>query len=229
MLAGSLVTLYVGPMRKEYIIHQKLICSAADIFKTHFETLDTKAPVIDMHLPNHDPKAFGLFIDFLYRKTFSEVLPPTSQELSTAEMDSKKHPHEDNIDLLLNLYFMACDWGMLDLQNLSLDHTVRYLRKANDLFQRKHLVAIYGKIRAPKSPLRRFAVDHFIHANLKRSVPIRQRQKSIRERIDVDSSNFILDVFEAMLHAKRCPAPMDPMSQSKCVYHVHSDGVDCTK
>ncbi|KAI4123062.1 MAG: hypothetical protein LQ338_005458 [Usnochroma carphineum] len=213
---SRMVTFHIGPKKKEWPIHRKLVCASSAIFETHFSSLDTKDQVKDMYLPSHDARAFGLFVDFLYRRSFPEIMPPSQQTPASA------HPHSANLDVLLSLHFMGRDWALPDLQNLSLDHMIRYLEKASNI------VKIYGEIEDPKAPLRRFAVDHFVYSVMKKTIAPHVRQSFIRNRIDIGCAAFIVDVFEAMINAKRYPAPVDPERQSRCVYHEHLEGQECT-
>ncbi|KAL8703621.1 MAG: hypothetical protein Q9201_003191 [Fulgogasparrea decipioides] len=160
LLESSIVDFYIGPKRKVYHVHRALVCSASSHFKSYFGTLDTKEAIKDMYLENHDPEVFELFVTYLYRGSFAELIPPTQQGNPTSfDSTSTGDPHSPNIDRLLKLYFMATDYGVLGLRNICLDHLRRYMSKSGRCFLDAELTTISEKLRSPVSRLRKFAVD----------------------------------------------------------------------
>lgn len=65
-MGTDFVTVYVGKARKEYIIHEKVICDVADYFSKAFTGAFKERERI-IHLPEEDTEAFGLFVDWLYK------------------------------------------------------------------------------------------------------------------------------------------------------------------
>ncbi len=122
---------------------------------------------------------------------------------------------------------MALDWSLPDLRNTTLDHISRYLAKASVIFRHRQITTIYKRIKDPEAPLRRFAVDHFVHSVMKKSVPAETRQLYLANRLKIDDSAFLYEVIEAMIGAKRYPVPVDPENKGLCAYHEHLDGVRC--
>ncbi|KAL8985514.1 MAG: hypothetical protein Q9177_004412 [Variospora cf. flavescens] len=123
-LTSEMVNIYVGPKRKPYHIHRNRICSAAPFFSSHFGPLeDTKTPVTDLYLPNHDPRAFGMFLNFVYGAPIPSLTltttAPTHQPTKTtttaatataaAAVDQQ---HATNTDTFIHLYLMARTWSI---------------------------------------------------------------------------------------------------------------------
>ncbi|KAL8754161.1 MAG: hypothetical protein Q9184_005198 [Pyrenodesmia sp. 2 TL-2023] len=227
LLSSPMVNIYVGSKRKQYHIHRALLCSTSAVFKAHFGGVETKDPVNDMYLPNHDPRAFEMFVSFLYRKSFPEILPLEAASSSNSQSLKPADVHRANLDALLNLYFMSSDWALPDLQNATLDHISRYVKKTAYLFRFDQIKSIYERTNTSKAPLRRFAVDHFVHSVMKKSIPAKIRQTYLRSRITDDNSAFLFEVIEAMISAKKYPTPADPFTKECCEYHEHPKGERC--
>ena len=224
-----MINFYVGPKKKVYHIHRDLACSTNPIFKAHFGSLETKNPVTDMYLPNHDPKAFEIFTTFLYRGTFAEVLPPPQQDSSKIQPSTTQDIHGSNLDLLLAIHFMALDWQLQDLQNHSLDHICRYMSKASIIFRSSQIRQIYERVKNPKAPLRRFAVDNFIFRVMKKGVDRKTRQGYLVNRVGVEDNAFVWDLVEGVVGMRKYPMPVAPEAKGKCVYHDHPKGVQCSE
>ncbi|KAL8716508.1 MAG: hypothetical protein Q9225_006171 [Loekoesia sp. 1 TL-2023] len=227
LLTSAMVSFYVGPKKKAYPIHRDLICSISPIFKAHFGSLETKNPVTDMYLPNHEPKIFEMFISFLYRGNFAEIIPRSQQESPNAEASATQDIHGSNLDLLISLYFIARDWALQDLQNYTLDHISRYVSKNSVILRCSHIATIYEKIKNPKSPLRRFAVDHFVFVVMRKGVAAKTRQTYLVNRAGIENMAFVWDVLEGLIAMRKYPVPVEPAAKGKCAYHEHPKGVQC--
>ncbi|TVY82764.1 hypothetical protein LSUE1_G003296 [Lachnellula suecica] len=106
-LGNEFVTIYVGKKRKEYVVHKKVICDAADYFSKAFTGAFIEREGI-MHLPEETSEAFGLFVDYLYRGTVPSV-------------SSQAH-----LERLLKLFVFAEKLCMHELCNETID-TIRDL------------------------------------------------------------------------------------------------------
>lgn len=102
-LGEEVVEVLVGPKRKKFPIHKKLLCNASDFFSKAFNGGFQEAKDGSMNLPVDDPTAFELFIDWLYRSS----LP------SLREFEGRK--------TLYNLYFFAEKLCLNDLANQTMD------------------------------------------------------------------------------------------------------------
>ncbi|KAL8785662.1 MAG: hypothetical protein Q9213_003221 [Squamulea squamosa] len=184
-----------------------------------------KILVKDMYLPDHKPGVFELLVSFLYRGSFPETAPPTQKEASQVQFASMDDLNASKVDQLLELHFTARDWNLPNLMNLSLDHIRRYVMTSKQTFRASQITNIYERIKDADDPLRRFLVDQFVFSVMRKSLPPNVRQSSLRNRIGI--GNFVFDVIEAMINMKRYPAPVDPNTSGKCVYHRHRKGEKC--
>ncbi len=180
-----------------------------------------------MYLPQYDPQAFEMFVNFLYRQSFPEIVPQHTKPNTNRQRGTPLDTDGANLDILINLHLMALDWSLPNLRNTTLDHISRYVTKASVIFRYRQITTIYKRIKDPEAPLRRFAVDHFVHSVMKKSVPAETRQLYLANRLKIDDSAFLYEVVEAMIGAKRYPVPVDPENKGLCAYHEHLDGVRC--
>ena len=61
-----MVKIFVGPKRKEWIIHEDLICDRSDYFKAAFNDGFKETDEKEIYLDDDDPAAFALFVDWIY-------------------------------------------------------------------------------------------------------------------------------------------------------------------
>ncbi|KAF7949357.1 uncharacterized protein EAE97_002866 [Botrytis byssoidea] len=61
------VILYVGPKRKKYIVHKKILCDQSDFFNAGFNKAFEEAANGEMYLPEDNPATFADLIEYLYR------------------------------------------------------------------------------------------------------------------------------------------------------------------
>ncbi|MCJ1286691.1 hypothetical protein MMC26_006037 [Xylographa opegraphella] len=67
-LGTETVSIFVGPIRKQYTIHKDLVCNAVPFFSKTFEGVFHEAQSGAVHLTDdhESPAAFELFIHWLY-------------------------------------------------------------------------------------------------------------------------------------------------------------------
>jgi hypothetical protein len=108
-IGNKLITIYVGPKRREFVVHKNLICQTSDFFSKAFTGGFQEAQENSMHLPEDDPNAFSLFIDWIYRSKIPARY-------------SKKHKAT-----LYNLYIFAEKVCLEDLGNAAMDEIQKLL------------------------------------------------------------------------------------------------------
>ncbi|KAL8710626.1 MAG: hypothetical protein Q9220_004850 [cf. Caloplaca sp. 1 TL-2023] len=205
LLTSDMVTCYLGPKRKAYPVHRRLLLSSSTTFETHFGSLDAKDPVTTMYLTNKDPAVFEVFLGFLYRRCISST----------------------DITRLLKLYILGWDWGISEMQNLCIDQLRDLVVNDEKPFSLAQLTTIYDKFPTQGAPLRRLAVDSFNFCIMRKSVATEVRKAWLRKRSSVGQLDFVLDICEAMVAAPRNPAPVNPGKKGKCAYHEHKEGAEC--
>jgi hypothetical protein len=62
-----MVTIYVGPKRKEFHVHKAPLCKSADLFKGAFRPEFKEGREEAMYMPEDEPGVFSLFVDYIYR------------------------------------------------------------------------------------------------------------------------------------------------------------------
>ncbi|KAF7894602.1 uncharacterized protein EAF01_010052 [Botrytis porri] len=63
------VILYVGPKRKKYIVHKKVLCDQSEFFNAWFNKGFEEAANGEMCLPEDDPATCADLIEYFYRGT----------------------------------------------------------------------------------------------------------------------------------------------------------------
>ncbi len=71
-LGTKVVTIFVGPKRKEYTVHKKLLCEQSDFFSKAFAE-DFKQVDGVVYLPGNDPEAFEALVCFIYRNKIPTI------------------------------------------------------------------------------------------------------------------------------------------------------------
>ncbi|KAL8909449.1 MAG: hypothetical protein Q9171_005047 [Xanthocarpia ochracea] len=228
LLASEMVTFYVGPKRNAYHVHRDLICSSSSVLRQHFGTLDTKTPVVTMYLPDHSPGVFELLVSFLYRGSFAEMVPQVQKEASQVPYVQMDDHNASKVNQLLNLHFLAHDWNLPNLLNLSLDHIRRYVMTTKQIFRAAQIATVYKRLESSEEPLRRFVVDQFVYFVMRRkNVEADVRRSYLRNRMGIQNSAFLFEVIEAMIGMKGYPKPVDPNAGKKCLYHKHAEVAEC--
>ncbi|PMD39649.1 hypothetical protein L207DRAFT_583511 [Hyaloscypha variabilis F] len=95
VLGTEIVTIHVGPKRKPFTLHKKLICDRSEFFAKAFNGQFQEAEVV-MYLVEEDTVAFDSFISYLYQ----DRLPQFS---STTKCTANEFPEQK----LYPLFFLA--------------------------------------------------------------------------------------------------------------------------
>ena len=106
---------------------------------------------------------------------------------------------------------------------------------SKQLFRVPQVKSVYEKCHGREDGLRRFVVDQFVFAVMRKTVPAGVRQACVRARMGIGiqgqegggGEGFLMEVLEAVVGMKRYPCPVDPGAVGRCVYHVHPKGVRC--
>lgn len=61
----SLVKIYVGPQKKQWMLPKDLLCDRFSFFKAAFKGGFKEAAEKEMWLEEDDPEAFGLLVDYV--------------------------------------------------------------------------------------------------------------------------------------------------------------------
>jgi hypothetical protein len=95
-LGEDIVILYVGPKRKKYHVHKKLLCDRSSLFQKTFSSNSNFKEATEgiMYLPQDDPETFDRIINWLYR----DQLPACPEKVKNRQPISF---HRSLIDMFL--------------------------------------------------------------------------------------------------------------------------------
>lgn len=240
-LGTDLVKLYVGPKRKEFGVHKSLLCKSS-----HFFDAALNGPYIEgqegkMYLPEDDPGAFSLYVEWLYRG-------------SIRQGNTEQHLHD-----LYDLYLLAEKICLIKLKNLTMDsiQNMAWQYDLRDVLVTKELLTkisqrTSGSVGAPIG-LRLFAAYtlswHSINTE-KKNLTSDNVEEPVYVSVDVEVHCLIWDIckddfafFRAFQmchesHLQRCykadfETTIDPRTRDEtdeedwCFFHDHSDGSNC--
>ena len=115
LLGDVIVTVVVGPSRKEFILHKKLLCHHSEYFVAAFSEKFREGKENLLKLPEEDPIAFSYFVQWLYTGTLPRI--------PTAGLSKPFQPEA------VDLYLMAERWFIVPLQNAFMDKIIESTHK----------------------------------------------------------------------------------------------------
>ncbi|KAL8741912.1 MAG: hypothetical protein Q9190_005536 [Brigantiaea leucoxantha] len=165
LLTNDMVSIIVGPKRKDFHIHRDLLINRSPFFASLLSPAspDTKTssssggPIyLDV-----DANAFALFIDWLYKDklsgpTYAPFLPQPPSTSPTIDPE-----HVFKIHILINLYLMAHQWRFPDLKNQVVDKIRDFNSKSRVVMHVEHVKKIYRGTEKG-AMLRVYAVDQLL-------------------------------------------------------------------
>jgi len=77
-LGTEVISVYVGPDRRRFVVHKQLLTSQSDYFDKALNGRFKEAEENEIHLEEDDPTAIGLMVGWLYRG----VIPGTGNKAS---------------------------------------------------------------------------------------------------------------------------------------------------
>ena len=140
---AATVTLYIGLNKAPALVHKDILCNASKVFQTAFQSQFKEGQEQTMNLPDDDPDLFDIFIQCLYRGTYSN---PESEAVE---------------DEPIRLYILAEKYQVRLLKNSIID--LYYLAAKNH--SKSPSFAMLEKAYAQTSPkcgLRKFFADWHI-------------------------------------------------------------------
>ncbi|KAH9219542.1 hypothetical protein DL95DRAFT_404682 [Leptodontidium sp. 2 PMI_412] len=117
-LGSEIITLYVGPKRKEFPIHGNLLRLKSNFFK-EFVVATTDSNQAEHYLPESDPDAVGLIINWLYRQGIS-LIPglPSTGSVSLIKGTDEHSNFTKAISRTIEVYILAEKLDMDELMDL---------------------------------------------------------------------------------------------------------------
>jgi len=210
VLGNEIVTLYVGPKRKQFTVHKKLLCDRCEFFSKAFRGNFQEAEKGEMYLPDDNPGAFSSLVDYLYRG----VLPKAKDDYHAA--------------LLLELYIIAEKLCLSSLMDKACDAVHSYSSLAGKLVTAKLIAHIYSRTHGG-SKLRKFCASQVAYY----LATTRTGNFDYFGGLE-DCPDFFMDVFRWHVeHGKK----INMFKESKimamedmfgpCEFHTHGDKEEC--
>ncbi|KAI1612390.1 hypothetical protein EDD36DRAFT_495718 [Exophiala viscosa] len=216
---SEIVTVYVGHKRKRFFLHRELICERSPFMekclkKDRFD----EGYKNELYLPEDDPKAFSIVVEWIYR----------------SKLPARTEPTFDLGDLSAS-YCMADKFGMEELQNSIMDN-IRgaFSRRDGELCKPPHFsaLALTHLTGPPKSPLKRFYVEHLVHHMMKHPKWYHELKRNEPNRADLEELFKIPDLVSYIMKKIwqfQAEPWKDPATWDKCCYHVHAATVCPTR
>ena len=221
-----MVMVYVGPKSKRYFVHKPLLTQYEWFRKRIVPTSCQSLSRDSITLNAEDPKVFELLVIWLYRKKLNAI--STTDEAAAKEEST----------LYIDLYLRACAWRIYELQNAVIDRLRARQTCELGWFPRNLINKIYENTN-PRSPLRSYIVDSFIHKStewneasaLMNSVnPIIHptRTSALKDQLDAGNQEFVLECYEALFQLCAKSKIRDPDRKTGCSYHKHEKKGKCS-
>jgi hypothetical protein len=221
-MGDEVVSIYVGPKRKKFLVHKKLICEASDFFSKAFTGGFQEAQENSMHLPEDDPNAFALFIDWIYRSKIP------------------KGKKQEDQATLYNLYIFAEKLCLDDLANATMDQIQKLLDSFGSSFdEHSTLISKVYIETSSDSPLRKLCYHLMaLHLWVEAITPPKGHAPLIDNpglekawSVCKDHVDLFKDFWSHLLKCSVGDGPPDPCHAGdcgRCEFHKHRDGESCT-
>ena len=207
MLTGGVVTIYVGPKRKEYQVHRSLLASHEYWRKFLDSKLAEDSRIV--HLPDQYPATWDLFINWLYRGKLKDICEE-NEDVAT-----------DQAIQYINLYTTAEHWAILALQNNIMDKLHAWEALLWGWFPSYSIHHVYEH-NPNGSPLRSYLVDSFLAEGSLCG-------KNLKSELDYGNHEFAVECFEALMQLTPKSKLRAPDRKTACTYHKHENGKKCCK
>ena len=216
MLTGGVVTIYIGPKRKEYQVHRGLLASHEYWSKYLDSKLAEDSQIV--HLPEQYPDTWDLFVNWLYRGSLKDICVENE--------DMAK----DQAILYILLYTSAEKWAIPALQNKIMDKLHAWTTSIWYWFSDCWTRLVYEA--TPRdSPLRCYLVDSVLAQSSLWEADYENggRTAQLKSQLDFGNQEFVLECFEALMQLTPKAKLRAPDRKSACTYHKHKDRKKCSK
>jgi hypothetical protein len=212
VLGNEIVTLNIGPERKQFTVHKKLLCDRCEFFSKAFRGNFREAEKGEMYLPEDDPDAFSPLVDYLYRG----VLPEAKDNQCAT--------------LLVKLYILAEKLCLSRLMDKACDAVHSYSSLSGRLVTPNHIAHIYSRTHGG-SKLRKFCAGQVAYVLAKARTG--HFGKDCLDRLE-DCPDFFMDVFRWQVeHGKKINMSRESKIMAMvdmfgpCEFHTHGDKEEC--
>ncbi|KAF7929327.1 uncharacterized protein EAE98_005246 [Botrytis deweyae] len=229
-LGTEVVKLIVGPKRKEFTVHKKLICDSCDYFRKAFRGPFKEAREEIIYLIGDSADAVGLFVEWLYRDKIEF---------------RRTHAH---FNTLIKLYLLTEKWCLYDLGNTVTDNIIKnfWTSRGSEVFSCYLYPDVVNHIwneTEEKSPLRRLCIERLAWVYWDTSkinvTPDEDRLSQIWN-VCRNHHNFFCRFFAYYQDFTQNATPPNPgesslsadddgprWSSEDCQFHRHNEGEEC--
>jgi hypothetical protein len=221
-LGTEIATIYVGPKRKAFKIHKKLLCDRSDYFSKAFNSRFQEANG-EMHCPEDDPTAFGHLVNYFYRNAVPQL----------PSKDAPDNEHSEFYEGLSQLFFLAEKLCMNELSNKTMDTIQDYQRVHNKYVTFEGLTIIYRNTHE-NSKFRMYGLLSSLRVVLGRKITendLTKAEKIISQVPDIAKDYLLFQMKNAgSLKANKLVNPGirgSSRGYEKCFFHTHAEGEIC--
>ncbi|KAK0634736.1 hypothetical protein B0T17DRAFT_586461 [Bombardia bombarda] len=158
LFIGRVVNVYVGPERKTFSVHEKLLSTRSEYFDHHFNGTNEQDGQDVLELLDEDPKLFSLLINWIYGTTFA-----TS---GGTRVFRYPLPHaRDNLNTVrdyIGLYILGGKFNIIGVRNAAIDVLYNYFGEQTEEVRCPNLedVRYLFDHTAPDEQIRRLVIAH---------------------------------------------------------------------
>ncbi|KAI9675666.1 MAG: hypothetical protein M1817_001033 [Caeruleum heppii] len=218
LLVPPLVNVYVGPARKHWILHEKLLSHHSPFFASAFGGAFAEAETGKIELLEDDPAAFELLIQWLYSGSMGQK--PTAA--------TPKDEAWAFALLCFELWVLCDKFGITKLKNPAMDAYRHSCRQSDQIPSNGAMMQIYNRTSCG-TPFQQLAADITAYEATCSDVDTDTANAFIDKHLEGPSlgTRYAADVVKAIRRSWRLSELKDPLSLTGCVYHVHAEGEVC--
>lgn len=213
LLSGPTIDVYVGPQRRHWSLHHKLLCYHSSYFETEFKGHQVSQSEGNqeqtLSLPHDDPRGFELLVKWLYQGQLEDVSDIMGEE--------RKYEYA----VACHKLYVLCDkFDMIALKNIAMDQYRCGLHEAQLVPDADEINEIYRASPpgcAFRSLMTRIAARQIMDPETE------QDAESYRKCFE-DNPDFAIEMVNAIRSMSGGILFEDPTEGNNCDYHDHSNG-----
>ncbi|PVH76774.1 hypothetical protein DL98DRAFT_283118 [Cadophora sp. DSE1049] len=225
-LGEEIVHFYVGPKRKEFIIHGNPLRLKSSFFKDFVFTVNADSGKTEHYLADADCNALEIIIDWVYRQGI-EVIPSTLPS-GTLEYGTDEYTtFTKAVSRGIEVYMLSAKFGMVDLQDLVMTELGKAYYTHQTFPSSADIAAVYAH-KNFNFPLRKYmARSYQILADLDDG-PI-ETVGWTAEAVDdiVSEVPALFKDFRALNRKSKGVDSKEPSLDLICSYHAHGVDGEC--
>lgn len=217
LLSGPMIDIYVGPERRHWSIHQKLLCHHASFLETEFISHDfserkDSARSNTLELPESDPAGFELLVKWLYQGHL--------QSPASFTTNGEKYGYAA---ACCQLWLLSEKFGMARLRNLAMDIYRKCLYETHLVPDAEEINQMYRS--TPAGSRMRKLIVHVAARQI--MDPEVERDVGAYRKCLEGNPDFATELIRAVRKLSGGILFENPASGSACEWHDHNDTTVC--